>query len=94
MLAFLDAHELAEPRRLRDLAFSDGFECGAQRREHFMGHMRVAAEQPCAGSARVNVTAVSEVSGFEDHSRHDHRLVVGREPAMHRQQAFEVESRD
>src|SRR5262245_43247063 len=48
MLAFLNRHELAECRRLRDLALPNRFRVWLKDAQHLLGHVRVTAEQPRA----------------------------------------------
>src|SRR5262249_54450976 len=48
MLAFLNRHELAKLRRLRDLALPNRFRVGLEEAQHLIGHVRVTAEQPGA----------------------------------------------
>ena len=45
MLGFLNRDELAEFGGLRDLAFPNGFRVRFEDAEHFVGHVRIAAEQ-------------------------------------------------
>ena len=49
MLRLLNRHELAEFRRLGDLAFANGFRVGLKDTEDLVGDVRIAAEQPRAG---------------------------------------------
>src|SRR5262249_22962611 len=48
MLAFLDRDELAELRRLRDLALPNRFRVWLKDAQHLIGYVRVTAEQPRA----------------------------------------------
>ena len=56
MLALLDGDELAKLGGLRDLALPNRFGVGLKDAEDFVGHVRVAAEQPRAGLVSTRVT--------------------------------------